>query len=189
LGLESVEKKRCEELSKGMQQQLGFAAAVLHGPELLVLDEPFSGLDPVSSRLVRELLLELHRDGTTVLFSTHVMAQAEELCERVVMIHDGVKVLDAPVAEIRGGYDPRSILFEPLDPGADPERLRAIRGIASLTRNGAGFRITLTPDADPAAVLGEIVSALPPARVELERKTLDDVFVEIVSGTRHRGDA
>jgi len=185
LGLESVEKKRCEELSKGMQQKVGFAAAVLHGPELLVLDEPFSGLDPVSLRLVRELVFELHASGTTVVFSTHVMAQAEELCERVVMIHDGAKVLDAPVAEIRGGYDPRSIRLEPLDPRSDPERLRAIRGIASLTRTGAGFRIELTQDVDAVAVLGEIVLALPPARVELKRKTHEDVFVENASG---RGD-
>jgi len=188
VGLESIARKRCEELSKGTQQKIGFVAAVLHEPELLVLDEPFSGLDPVSARLLRDLVFDLHRRGTTILFSTHVMAQAEELCDRVVMMHEGMKVLDAPVAEIRGRHDPRSIRFEPLDPNADPEPLRAVPGVASFTPSGAGFRIELTSDVDPAAALRELVSALPPARIELERKTLEDVFVEIVAPTAARAE-
>jgi ABC-2 type transport system ATP-binding protein len=183
VGLASVANSRCEELSKGMQQKVGFVAAVLHEPELLVLDEPFSGLDPVSARLLRELIVDLNRRGTTILFSTHVMAQAEELCERVVMMHEGMKVLDASVSEIRGRRNPRAILFEPLDPDAGLESLRAVRGVASFAASGAGFRIELAHDVDPVVALRELVSVVPPARVELERKTLEDVFIEIVART------
>src|SRR6188768_2450819 len=87
LGLAGTEGKRCEELSKGMQQKVQFIAATIHRPDLLILDEPFSGLDPVSTRMLRDLILEEHRRGATILFSPHVMPHAEQLCDRVVMIH------------------------------------------------------------------------------------------------------
>ena len=95
-GSRASSEKRCEELSKGMLQKVQFVAAIIHEPDLLILDEPFSGLDPVSTRLLRDLIVEEHRRGATILFSTHVMPQAEEICEHVVMIHRGRKVLDDP---------------------------------------------------------------------------------------------
>src|SRR5206468_3164444 len=125
VGLPEVERRRLEELSKGMQQKVQFVAALIHDPDLLILDEPFSGLDPVNMRLVRELVLEQHRRGATILFSTHVMAQAEALCDHIVMIHDGDKVLDATLGEIRSRFDPRSLLFEPLDPASPMEPLQS----------------------------------------------------------------
>ena len=106
MGLGDTFGKRCEELSKGMQQKVQYIAAVIQQPELLILDEPFSGLDPVNMRLLRELILEQHASGTTVLFSTHVMFQAEQLCEHIVMIHNGEKVLDDPLAAIRARHTP-----------------------------------------------------------------------------------
>ena len=109
VGLAGEERKRCEELSKGMQQKVQFIAAIIHEPDLLILDEPFSGLDPINMRLLRELVLEQHRRGATLLFSTHVMVQAEKICDHVVMINDGDKVLDATLGEIRGRFDPRSL--------------------------------------------------------------------------------
>ena len=135
-----VERKRCEELSKGMQQKVQFVAAVIHRPDLLILDEPFSGLDPVNQRLLRDLVLEEHRRGATVLFSTHVMVHAEQLCDHVVMIHQGEKVLDETMGGIRATFDPRSILFEPLDPGGRRrearERCPGCRAIAGRRRSG-----------------------------------------------------
>src|SRR5947207_2717271 len=92
--LPNVYDKKCEELSKGMLQKVQLIAAILHQPELLILDEPFSGLDPVNTRLLRDLILAEHRRGATILFSTHIMVQAEELCEHIVMLHRGRKVLD-----------------------------------------------------------------------------------------------
>ena len=92
--LPGVSQKRCEELSKGMQQKLQFIASVLHEPPLLILDEPFSGLDPVNRRLLSSVVRQLKESGTTILFSTHQMEQAEDLCDQVLLIHKGEKVLD-----------------------------------------------------------------------------------------------
>ncbi|MEI6670030.1 MAG: ATP-binding cassette domain-containing protein [Acidobacteriota bacterium] len=187
VGLGDVERKRCEELSKGMQQKVQFLAAVIHRPDLIILDEPFSGLDPVNQRLIRELVRDEHRRGATVLFSTHVMVHAEQLCDHVVMIHRGAKVLDDGIANIRARFDPRSLLFEPLDPGADVNVLAALPGVAALRRDGAGWELALAREADPGAVIRAVASTLTPSRLEVRRPTLEDVFVSIV--TADGGDA
>ena len=132
IGLAGVENKRCEELSKGMSQKIQFLAAIIHEPDLVILDEPFSGLDPVSTRLLREQILAEHRRGATVLFSTHVMPQAEEICDHVVMIHRGQKVLDDPVSTILRPHDSRALKFEPLDSRADVSAVRALPGGRTL---------------------------------------------------------
>jgi ABC-2 type transport system ATP-binding protein len=186
--LGGVEHKRCEELSKGMQQKVQFVAAVIHRPDLLILDEPFSGLDPVNQRLLRELVDEEHRRGATVLFSTHVMALAEQLCDHVVMIHRGDKVLDDEIGAIRARYDPRNLLFEPLDPAADVGALARLDGVARVHKDGAAWDITLAPAASPASVIQRVAAAIPPARVELRRPTLEDVFISIVRAGSEEGD-
>ena len=140
--LADCENKRCQELSKGMQQKVQFVAAVIHRPDLLILDEPFSGLDPVNQRHFRDLVLDEHRRGATIIFSTHIMTHAEQLCDHVVMIHRGRKVLDRATADIREAFDPHRILFEPLDPASDPGAIRALPGVASVVagRSGLGRR-------------------------------------------------
>jgi ABC-2 type transport system ATP-binding protein len=181
VGLGAVEKKPCEELSKGMQQKVQFIAAVIHRPDLLILDEPFSGLDPVNQRLLRDLVLEEHRRGATVLFSTHVMFTAEQLCDQVVMLHQGRKVLDQTVASIGASYDPRSIIFEPFDPAADVGVIRAVPGVRAITRDGGSWDIALKDGANASDVIQCIVSTLPPSRIEVRRPTLEDVFIRIVT--------
>jgi ABC-2 type transport system ATP-binding protein len=117
--------QRIEELSKGMVQKVQFLAAVLHEPDLLILDEPFSGLDPVSMRFVRELILEHRSRGAAVLFSTHVMTFAEELCDNVVMIAHGRKVLDSPMAALRHRLEDIFLALAsaaPDSPASRPER-------------------------------------------------------------------
>jgi ABC-2 type transport system ATP-binding protein len=180
-GLGGAEKKRCEELSKGMLQKVQFLAAIIHQPDLLILDEPFSGLDPVSARLLRDLVHEEHRRGATILFSTHVMTQAEEMCDHVVMIHRGHKVLDDSVPAIRGRYDPRTIRFEPLDPSADLAPLRALAEIERVERATAGFDIRLADGSDPGAAIRRITATVTPARIELARPRLEDIFISLVS--------
>ncbi|MBP1635632.1 MAG: hypothetical protein H6Q10_2206 [Acidobacteria bacterium] len=182
VGLRDAARKRCEELSKGMQQKLGFVTAVIHRPALLVLDEPFSGLDPLNQRLLRDLVLEEHRRGATILFSTHIMVHAEQLCDRVVMIHRGEKVLDQPVSTIGATFDPGSIVFEPLDPAADVFELQAVPGVRSVGRGGGAWDIGLEDGADTGRVMRAIVSAMTPGRIEVRRPTLEDVFVGIVAG-------
>lgn len=184
IGLADIENKRCEELSKGMQQKLQFISAVIHDPDLIILDEPFSGLDPVNMRLLRDLVLEQHKRGATIIFSTHVMQQAEQICDHVVMINEGRKVLDESLAGIRNDFDPRTILFEPLDPEANLDPVRRIEGVQEITRTNGAYEIVLADGLDPSRALGSIATALPAARVELNRPTLEEIFIQIVSGGR-----
>ncbi|HKQ60184.1 MAG TPA: ATP-binding cassette domain-containing protein [Candidatus Polarisedimenticolaceae bacterium] len=181
VALAEVENKRCEELSKGMQQKVQFVAAVIHRPDLLILDEPFSGLDPVNQRLLRDLVLEEHRRGATVLFSTHVMIHAELLCDHIVMIHRGDKVLDDSIAQIRAKFDPRSVLYEPMDGSPDVRALAALPGVESVHREGAAWELALVEGTDPAAVITALATSARPARIEVRRPTLEDAFMNIVS--------
>ena len=189
VGLADVEMKRCEELSKGMQQKLQFLAAIIHRPDLVVLDEPFSGLDPVNQRLLRDLVREEHERGATVIFSTHIMIHAEQLCDHVVMVHRGVKVLDDTIAGIRARAGARSLLFEPLDPHADVSALASVAGVQGVRRDGATWELSLKPDANAATTIRAVAAAVAPSRIEVHRPTLEDVFVDIVTGDATGGDA
>jgi ABC-2 type transport system ATP-binding protein len=190
VGLAGVEGKRCEELSKGMLQKIQFVAAIIHEPDLLILDEPFSGLDPVSMRQLRELILAEHARGATILFSTHVMQQAEEICDHVVMIHRGIKVLDDPVGSIRSRYDTRALVLEPLDAHADVARVRSLADVASCERHEGGeYRVELKVGVDVAGAISRIAALLPVARIEVKRPRLEDVFVQIVADGASSADA
>jgi ABC-2 type transport system ATP-binding protein len=182
IGLTATARKRCEELSKGMQQKVQFLSAIIHQPDLLILDEPFSGLDPVSTRQLRELILAEHARGATILFSTHVMAHAEEICDHIVMIHRGQKVLDQPVSAIRTQFDPRAIRFEPFDPAADASALGALPEVERVEGVDGRYEILLREGTDPAAAIRRIVNLVAPSRIELARPRLEDVFIQIVSG-------
>jgi ABC-2 type transport system ATP-binding protein len=189
MALPGTENKRCEDLSKGMLQRVQFIAAIIHQPDLLILDEPFSGQDPVSVRLLRERIEHEHRRGATVLLSTHVMANAEEMCQHVVMIHQGRKVLDESMLGLRRQFDTRTIHFEPLDANADPSPLQAVPGVERLDRHEDSFTITLSDGVDPAGAIGRLAMAVAPARVELARLRLEDVFISIVAEGATGGDA
>jgi ABC-2 type transport system ATP-binding protein len=188
LDLAGTEGKRCEELSKGMQQKVQFIISVIHRPDLLILDEPFSGLDPVNQRSMRDLILEEHQRGATILFSTHVMAHAEQLCDHIVMIHLGDKVLDRTLTDIRQSFNPRHILYEPLEPAADSSVLRSIPGVGSIESNGPSWKITLGNDAKPEALIPLLVRAVMPAQIQVQRPSLEDVFITMVSGEEGASD-
>ncbi len=181
VGLGGTERKKCEELSKGMLQKVQIVAATIHQPDLLILDEPFSGLDPVSTRLLRDLVLEEHRRGATILFSTHVMPQAEEICEHVIMVHQGRKVLDQQLTVIRNQFDPRTIEFEPLDPNADVSTIAQLPGVEQVDRNGSGCNVLLVEGVDPAEMMHRIIDFIMPARLELSRPRLEDIFIRLVA--------
>ena len=183
VGLADCYRKKCEELSKGMQQKVQIIAALMHDPALVILDEPFSGLDPVNSRLLRDLILEQHRLGKTVIFSTHVMHQAETMCDHIVMINRGRKVLDDTVTAIRSRSGPRSIVFEPMDPEAEID-IRDLRGVREVLRTEHGREAFFDTGADHTAIMRRIVERTPVARIELRRPTLEDIFIDIVTGTQ-----
>jgi len=180
--LGDVEKKKCEELSKGMQQKVQFIGTVLHEPDLIILDEPFSGLDPVNMRLLRDLIQEQNDAGRTVIFSTHVMYQAEQLCDTIVMIDEGKKVLDATLDEIRDRHNPNSLLFVPLNPAFDAGSLISIPGVARVARSNGSFEIFVESGVAPADLMPRILSEAPAAKIELHRPSLEDVFIEIAQG-------
>jgi ABC-2 type transport system ATP-binding protein len=181
VALGDSEKKRCEELSKGTLQKVQILAAIIHEPDLLILDEPFTGLDPVSTRLLRDIVVAEHRRGATILFSTHAMHQAEDLCEHVVMIHRGRKVLDEQMGAIRRRFDPRTIRFEPMDPEADLAPLRALKGVERVEKGPGGCDVVLAAGTDPSMAIQQIAAAVAPSRIELARLRLEDVFVSLVS--------
>jgi ABC-2 type transport system ATP-binding protein len=181
LGLPDVATKKCEDLSKGMLQRVQFVAAIVNEPDLLILDEPFSGLDPLSVRLLKEVIAEEHQRGATIIFSTHVMAHAEELCQQIVMIHQGRKVLDEPISGLRRQYDTRRVQLEPLDPDANLLALQTVPGVESLKLNNEGCELRLVAGTDPGAAIRAIATVVAPARIELVRIRLEDVFIRLVS--------
>jgi len=194
--LPGVERRKCEELSKGMQQKVQFLATIIHDPDLVILDEPFSGLDPVNGRLLRTLIDDLKSAGKTIIFSTHVLHQAEQLCDRIFMINRGQKILDGPIEEIRQAHNPRSLIVEPIDgvgPGME-DRLSGLSGVNALRRvvqNGstpAHFELSLDHNADAPAVTAEVARRVPIRRLETRRATLEDIFVSLVD-TGDSGDS
>ncbi|MDP7009006.1 MAG: ATP-binding cassette domain-containing protein [Phycisphaerales bacterium] len=182
--LPGIRNKRCEELSKGMQQKVQFLAAIIHEPELIILDEPFSGLDPVNARVIGQIIDELHQQGRTILFSTHVLSQAEKICDRIVMIDQGKKVLDGTVSSIQSQFDPRVIRIEPTDMQCD---LHSIHGATVIKRNEKEKQILmrLQEGAEAPAILSQIVQQQSVQGIEIVRPTLDEIFIEQVE--RNRG--
>lgn len=183
LELPGVRKKKCEELSKGMQQKVQYLSAVIHEPDLIILDEPFSGLDPVNVRLIRGLIDELRRDGKTIIFSTHVLASAEALCDRIFMINRGQKVLDGSIDGIRGKFDPKTIIVDPLDASNGVlSAVDAVDGVHSALQSPdtGVIEAHITDSADPQQVMQRLMAAAPMRKVELRRATLEDVFIALV---------
>ena len=175
-GLEEAAGQRCETLSKGMAQKLQLLVTVVHDPELIILDEPFSGLDPVNRDLMRRVVLEMRQAGKTVLFSTHMMEEAENLCDRVVLIDRGRKLLDGPLDEVRrhGG---RSVELDCGDTGDD---LADLPEVESLARNGRRIELRLKAEADPQRLLQALVGRVELTRFEVKAPSLHRIFVEAV---------
>ena len=188
-GLVDIEKKKCEELSKGMLHRVEFVAAIINRPELIILDEPFSGLDPVSVKLLKDLVAAEHQRGATILFSTHIMAHAEELCEHVVMIHNGRKVLDEPMAGLRRQFDPSVIRVEPLDETASLGMLRQVPGVVEIKTTPGGCEAHLQSGINPTIAIQQIAATVPVASIAMARLRLEDVFLRLVAGETRDVDA
>ncbi|MFN0012786.1 MAG: ABC transporter ATP-binding protein [Phycisphaerales bacterium] len=187
VGLADVAKKKCEELSKGMQQKVQFVASVFHEPDLIILDEPFSGLDPVNARLLRDLVDEQHRQGRTIIFSTHVMEHAEQLCDHVLMINRGVKVLDETMAGIRSKFEPHTLIVEPMDEATGIEPFRAAAGLQRAERVGSAYEMRFDERVSVEEAMRSLFAAGPVRRLEVKRIKLEDVFIELVGATGGAG--
>ncbi|MEZ6008773.1 MAG: ATP-binding cassette domain-containing protein [Planctomycetota bacterium] len=179
MGIGGWRDRRVEELSKGMSQKLQFVVTVLHGPELLVLDEPFAGLDPVNRDVLRDAVLDLHREGTTVLFSTHVMEQAEQLCDRLVMIHRGRVRLSGSLDEVRRqqGREAVHVAYR-LRPGAT---LDDLPGVVSMTAMGQEAELQLAPDGETEPLLRALLERAEVRRFERKEPSLHEIFKRIAA--------
>lgn len=174
--------KRIEEMSKGMAQKVQIIVTILHRPELLILDEPFSGLDPVNIELVRELILELRRGGTSILFSTHLMDFAEKLVDRVIMIDHGGKVLDDTLAEIRRQYSGSLVT---IGYGGDASFVSGLPFVRSSRDYGNTMEIELTDLERKNELLDLLRSRLDLCRFAVSEPSLNHIFFSRVK----RGDA
>lgn len=176
LKLPGIAKKRVDTLSKGMTQKVQFIATVISKPKLVLLDEPFSGLDPVNAVVLRDLVLELKRNGTTVIFSTHDMGVAEKMCDYIFMIYKGKKVLDGTLDEIRAQY------------GSDTLRVRCgatdlqnLPGVSKVTDFGNCQELRLDHSADTQLILQSLLARGKVEQFEITHPSLQDIFVRIAA--------
>src|SRR5215469_10294315 len=169
--------KKTEELSKGMQQKIQFIATLLHDPELIIMDEPFSGLDPVNATLLQDTLVDLRQQGRTILFSTHRMDQVEKLCDAICLIHRGHLVLSGSMREIKSRYPANrvQIVFS-----GDPSCLNH-PSIESVKNYNGIAEIKLHDGADAQALLAEAVRKARITRFEVMEPTLEEIFIEKVT--------
>ncbi len=184
VGLGEWAKKRVDALSKGMQQKVQIVGTLLHEPEVVILDEPFAGLDPVNARMVKDIILDLKREGRLVVLSTHQMDQAEELCDRIVMIDRGRRVLYGTLREIKKRY------ADELQGAAGRDNVvlvdgegefASLPGVLTSSNVGAAMKLTLAPELRPERFLeSALASGMTIARFEAAPTPLEEIFVHVV---------
>ena len=173
--------KKVETLSKGMKQKLQFIATVMNEPELIILDEPFGGLDPVNAEILKDSILELQKKGSTIIFSTHDMSVAEKMCDNIFMIYKGEKVLDGTLSEIQDQYGSDTIVVQT---ALGEAALKGIKGIQHINNYGKVQEIKLEENADPQKILAEIMKHTSISKFEITRPSLNDIFIRIAAPER-----
>ncbi len=179
LGLADRAERKVEELSKGMQQKLQFIATVLHDPELLVLDEPFSGLDPVNARLLKDIVLEFVARGRAVILSTHRMEEVERMCDDICLIDKGRKVVDGPLAEVKRRYGHNTVELEFDGDGAFLDRLP---GVVRVDRYARYAEVRLKDGADPQTLFDALAGRVRVRRFSVGEPSVNDIFIELTGG-------
>jgi len=177
VGLADWANRKVEELSRGMHQKLQFAVTCITEPDMLILDEPFSGLDPVNLDLLKAEILQMHQAGKTVLFSTHVMHEAEDLCDFILLINRGRCVLDGTLDEIRSHWPSNTVAAELEGP---TEFLAAIEGVTAVRRDGKRTEIDLAEGTDEQDLLGAMLGRVRVRSFEIKTPTLHEIFVRLV---------
>jgi ABC-2 type transport system ATP-binding protein len=168
---------KVEELSKGNQQKVQIIGTLLHDPELIILDEPFSGLDPVNVMLVRDLLRELKEEGRTILLSTHQMGEAEKMADDIVLIHRGEAVLSGDLEEVRRSFGSNTLH---LDFDGDGSFLSGLPRVAHAAIQNNSAELSLEPDADPQEILQASMGRLRIRRFEVAVPSLEQIFISKV---------
>ena len=174
--LASSRHKKVKELSKGMQQKAQLITTLIHEPELIIIDEPFSGLDPVNTQMVKDLLREQRDRGVTILMSTHQMHQVEELCDRIVLIDHGRTVLYGPLDDIRKQFSGHAVIVR------TPDELPTLPGVEHVEQhNSSAYRLNLNPSTSTQDILRVLVSqGIQIDQYEIAAPTLDEIFIQVV---------
>ena len=168
--------KKCEAMSKGMGQKVQILGTIIHDPDLVILDEPFSGLDPVNRDVMRDTILDMKREGRTVIFSTHVMEQAEKLCDEMMMIHKGQLAFEGTVAQIKEGRD----LGIRIEYDGDSAVLRQLPGLDRINDDNKAAELFLQAGRDPQDALRWLVDRLTIRSFDVREPSLHEVFVRTV---------
>jgi len=176
MGLLDYRERKVEELSKGMAQKLQFMTTIFHDPDIIILDELFSGLDPVNIELIKGILLELKRGGKTILFSTHVMEQAEKLCDQICMISRGQKVIDGKLSQVKAKFGKNSLQIEMDGDGAFIGSLPGVRGMTEFSNY---IEVRLADDARPDEILRAVVEKVAVRRFEVVEPSLYNIFIDM----------
>jgi ABC-2 type transport system ATP-binding protein len=176
-GMLPHQHKKVEELSKGMAQLIQFIATILHDPQLVILDEPFYGLDPVNTRLLKDMVSELRKQGETIILSTHMMNEVEELCDRILMINKGQSVLYGNLSEIKARYRTNSVFIS-----VDGD-LGQIDGVVSTKNHGTHQELLLDGKTSPQKVLTSLVNRnITVNRFEVATPPLSEIFIQVARG-------
>jgi ABC-2 type transport system ATP-binding protein len=182
LKLSEWKQKKTRELSKGMQQKIQFISAVLHDPDLVILDEPFSGLDPVNVELLKDVVLELKRTGKTVIFSTHLMDIAEKICDDICLLNRSQKVLEGSIREVKSSFGRNCVALR-IEGGNGS--LNSSDLISNIEQHSDEMEVLLAPEADPQMFLKQLInSGAVVTKFEMIEPSLHDIFIEKVSETQ-----
>lgn len=174
--------KKVEELSKGMQQKIQFIATVVHNPKLLILDEPFSGLDPINTTLIKDEIAQLNKQGTSIIFSTHRMEQVEEVCEQIVLINQGRKVLEGTVSQIKEDHKKNHFHIE--SSGVIQVNDQLATGLV-IAKGSHQITVRLQEGASPNALLQELIRSGVEIKTFYEMlPTINEIFISRVSGSK-----
>ncbi len=169
--------KRVDALSKGMQQKAQFIATVINDPELLILDEPFAGLDPVNLDIIKGTLQRMREEGKTIILSTHMMNHAEDLCDSILLINAGKKIVDAPQNDIRSQYESNKVILEVEGETAFLSQLPMVESVAELGRE---IEVSLKEDTDDQALLKALVGRVRVRTFVVKVPTLHEIFLDLV---------
>jgi ABC-2 type transport system ATP-binding protein len=177
--------KKVEELSRGMQQKLQFIATVLHQPELIILDEPFSGLDPVNTKLLKDIMIEMRDQGNTIIFSTHRMEQIEMICDNICLINKAESVLEGSLTQIKKQYGKNTVV---LDYEGDAGFIKDFPEISNIDDYGKYMEIRLKTKTDPQDLLDRLVGKIRVNKFEVKEPSLNAIFIDKV-GERNAQDS
>lgn len=180
VGLSEWKNRKIEELSKGMQQKVQFISTIIHDPKIVILDEPFAGLDPLNTEVLKELMMELKKGGKTILFSTHLMEHAEKLCDYVALINKGKKVLDGPLSEIKRNFG-RNIISIEIE--GDGSSLYRIPSIINRYEFGNRIELEIKEGEDPFEILKFIMEKVKVKKFEISEASLNHIFIKVVRGS------